>query len=70
MSTITTKDGAQIYYNDRGSGTPVVFSHGGPLSGDAWESQMLLMVYPHAPHGIRRAREEQIKAGLPAFIKS
>jgi len=41
MPTITTKDGAQIYYKDWGKGQPIVFSHGWPLDADAWDRQML-----------------------------
>ena len=49
MSTITVKDGTQIYYKDWGTGQPVVFSHGWPLTADAWDAQMLFL----GQHGYR-----------------
>ena len=49
MSTITTTDGTQIYYKDWGSGQPIVFSHGWPLSGDDWDAQMMFFLH----HGYR-----------------
>ncbi len=49
MGMITTEDGTQIYYKDWGSGQPVVFSHGWPLSADSWENQMFFL----ASHGYR-----------------
>jgi pimeloyl-ACP methyl ester carboxylesterase len=41
MPIIATRDGMQIYYKDWGTGQPVVFSHGWPLTADAWEDQMV-----------------------------
>lgn len=49
MATIATKDGTHIYYRDWGRGQPIVFSHGWPLSGDAWEDQMFFL----ASRGLR-----------------
>jgi len=44
MPTITTEDGATIFYKDWGSGQPIVFSHGWPLSSDDWDTQMLFFL--------------------------
>ena len=49
MPTITTKDGVEIFYKDWGSGQPIVFSHGWPLSADDWDAQMMFFV----THGYR-----------------
>jgi len=49
MSTITVKDGATIYYKDWGTGQPIVFSHGWPLTADDWDGQMLFF----GQHGYR-----------------
>src|SRR5690348_12310720 len=45
MPTITTKDGLEIFYKDWGSGQPIVFSHGWPLSADDWDAQMLFFLH-------------------------
>src|ERR1700759_958042 len=49
VSTVTTKDGVQIFYKDWGHGQPIVFHHGWPLSSDDWETQMLFFLH----HGYR-----------------
>ena len=49
MSTITTKDGVEIFYKDWGKGQPIVFSHGWPLSADDWDAQMMFFL----KHGYR-----------------
>lgn len=43
MPTITIRDGTEIYFKDWGSGQPVLFSHGWPLSADMWDAQMLFL---------------------------
>jgi non-heme chloroperoxidase len=48
VSTITSKDGTQIYFKDWGKGPVVTFSHGWPLNADAWDGQMLFV-----QHGFR-----------------
>ena len=49
MATITTTDGVEIFYKDWGTGQPLVFSHGWPLSADDWDAQMLFFLQ----HGYR-----------------
>jgi non-heme chloroperoxidase len=55
MSFIATKDGTEIYYKDWGEGPVVVFSHGWPLSSDAWDGQMLFL----AEHGFRTVAHDR-----------
>jgi non-heme chloroperoxidase len=64
MSTIKTKDGAQIFYKDWGSGQPIVFSHGWPLSADDFK------VYKGFPHGMATMQHDVINADLLAFFKA
>jgi non-heme chloroperoxidase len=54
-SYIAAKDGTQLYYKDWGSGRPVVFCHGWPLSSDSWESQMMFV----ASHGYRAVAHDR-----------
>ena len=44
MSSLTVKDGTEIYYKDWGTGQPIMFPHGWPLSADDWDSQMLFFL--------------------------
>ena len=67
MSTITTKDGTEIYYKDWGTGPVITFSHGWPLNADAWDGQMLFLaqngfrVVAHDRRG--HGRSSQASAG-------
>ena len=67
MPIITTKDGTQIYYKDWGSGQPIVFHHGWPLSADDWDAQMLYFVekgYRVVAHDRRgHGRSSQVGSG-------
>ncbi|RQS63136.1 alpha/beta fold hydrolase [Burkholderia sp. Bp8984] len=64
MTTITTKDGTQIFYKDWGVGRPVVFSHGWPLNADAWDAQMLFLVQ-HGYRVIAHDRRGHGRSGQP-----
>jgi non-heme chloroperoxidase len=55
MSTFTTRDGTEIFYKDWGAGQPVVFSHGWPLTGDAWDAPMMFL----CEHGHRTVAHDR-----------
>ena len=64
MPTITTNDGVDIYFKDWGSGQPVVFSHGWPLSADDWDAQMLFFLQ----HGYRVVAHDRRGHGRSAQV--
>src|SRR6185295_16013840 len=67
MSTFSAKDGTKLYYKEWGTGQPIVFSHGWPLTADAWEDQMLFLAgrgYRCIAHDRRRhGRSDQPSTG-------
>lgn len=64
MSTIMTKDKTKIYYKDWSTGRPVVFSHGWPLTADAWESQMVFLTQ-HGYRCVAHDRRGHGRSGQP-----
>lgn len=66
MSTITTKDGTEIYYKDWGEGPVVTFSHGWPLNSDAWDGQMLFL----AQNGFRAVAHDRRGHGRSSQVSS
>lgn len=65
-NTITTKDGTEIYYKQWGKGPVVTFSHGWPLSSDAWDGQMLFLVQ----NGFRVVAHDRRGHGLSSQASS
>jgi non-heme chloroperoxidase len=66
MSIITRKDGSQIYYKEWGQGPAVTFSHGWPLSADAWDGQMHFL----AEHGFRVVAHDRRGHGRSTQVDS
>jgi non-heme chloroperoxidase len=64
MGTITTSDGVEIFYKDWGSGQPIVFSHGWPLSADDWDAQMMFFLQ----HGFRVVAHDRRGHGRSAQV--
>lgn len=73
MNTVRTKDGAEIYYRDWGSGQPIVFSHGWPLSSEAWSGQMLFFlqrgyrVIAHDRRGHGRSTQTPVRNDMNSY---
>src|ERR1700753_2776793 len=65
MAEITTRDGTQIFYKDWGTGQPIVFSHGWPLSADDWDAQMLFFLH-HGYRVIAHDRRGHGRSGQPS----
>jgi pimeloyl-ACP methyl ester carboxylesterase len=63
-SVITSNDGTEIFYKDWGSGQPIVFSHGWPLSADDWDAQMMLFLQ----HGYRVVAHDRRGHGRSAHV--
>src|SRR6202035_1233139 len=64
MGMVTTTDGTEIFYKDWGSGQPIVFSHGWPLSADDWDTQMMFFLlhgYRVIAHDRRRPRHGPLR---------
>ena len=61
MPTVTIADGTEIFYKDWGSGQPIVFSHGWPLSSDDWDTQLMFFLL----HGYRVIAQTGAAMGAP-----
>ena len=78
QNTIRTKDGTEIFYKQWGTGQPIVFHHGWPLSGDDWDTQMMwhaergcrviAQTYPNYPHGMATTHADVVNPDILVFI--
>jgi pimeloyl-ACP methyl ester carboxylesterase len=63
MPAITTSDGVEIFYKDGGSGQPIVFSHGWPLTADDWDAQMMFFLHQGWGGPVRGGYRELVATG-------
>ena len=78
MGTVTTKDGTEIFYKDWGTGEPIFFHHGWPLSADDWDAQMMfflahgyrVVAHDRRGHGMPTTQAETINADILAFLQA